>query len=122
MRTSLLREVVAIGVVLTCAEWVSAQPEGELRNLNSLESDLVVPDVSDGTPAAGKRVRQQNPGYDGWDLCHVLYLPPDWKAGGKYPVLVEYPGNGGYENLWATAARAGSRTASSGSGSPAAGA
>ena len=98
MRTSLLQGVVAMGCVLAWVGTVSAQPEGEVRNLNCLESDLVVPDASDGTPAAGTRVRQQNPGYDGWDLYHVLYLPPDWKAGGRYPVLVEYPGNGGYQN------------------------
>lgn len=27
-----------------------------------------------------------------------LYLPPDWRPGEKYPILVEYPGNGGYRN------------------------
>ncbi len=67
-------------------------------NLNELPSDLTVPAVSEGPPTAGKRVRVVNPGYDGWKLSHVLYLPTDWSPGKKYPVIVEYPGNGGYRN------------------------
>lgn len=70
----------------------------KVANLNDLKSDLAVPAVTDEKPAAGKRVRQVLPGYETWKMAHVLYLPPEWKAGGKYPVIVEYPGNGGYEN------------------------
>lgn len=69
-------------------------------NLNDLKSDLVVPEVTDGKPEPGKRVRQVNPGFEAWKLAHVLYLPPEWKAGGQYPVIVEYPGNGGYQNKY----------------------
>ncbi len=43
-------------------------------------------------------MRQVNPGYESWKLFHVLYLPTDWKPNGKYPVIVEYPGNGGFQN------------------------
>ncbi len=32
-----------------------------------------------------------NPG-----LYHVLFLPEDWRPGGSYPLIVEYPGNAGY--------------------------
>jgi hypothetical protein len=91
---------------------VTAEPP----NLHAIPSDLSIPEMTDGLPAAGRRVRQTNPGYEGWDLYHTLYLPTDWRlpAGNatpsavgnalrgvppaKFPVIVEYPGNGGYQN------------------------
>jgi hypothetical protein len=75
-----------------------AAPPTRPTNLHDVPSDLTVPPAAAGDPAPGKRVTQRNPDRDGWDLHHVLYLPPDWKPGGKYPVIVEYPGNGGYKN------------------------
>jgi hypothetical protein len=33
------------------------------------------------------------PEYKGTQVYHSLYLPTDWKPGGKYPVIVEYTGN-----------------------------
>lgn len=55
--------------------------------------DLVTPVMTDGKPAAGRRVRQVAIEYKGTEVYHSLYLPVDWKAGGKYPVIVEYTGN-----------------------------
>ena len=55
--------------------------------------DLVTPMMTDERPAAGKRVRQVAPEYEGTEVYHSLYLPVDWKPGGKYPVIVEYTGN-----------------------------
>jgi len=51
--------------------------------------DLKVPEVADGEPRPGMRVRIGNSG-----LYHVLFLPEDWKPGTSYPLIVEYPGNG----------------------------
>tara|TARA_R110002095_G_scaffold152237_4_gene132262 strand:+ start:298817 stop:299686 length:870 start_codon:yes stop_codon:yes gene_type:complete len=67
-------------------------------NLNSLPSDLKVPEVTHEKPQAGKRVWQTNPGFEQTEIAHALYLPPDWKPGIKYPVIMEYPGNGGFKN------------------------
>ena len=71
-------------------------------NLHSIASDLVVPPLSEGPPAAGRRCKQVNAGYEDWSLCHTLYLPTDWQAvelaGRRFPVIVEYAGNGGYKN------------------------
>ena len=67
-------------------------------NLNSLPSDLKVPAVTHEPPQAGKRVWQTNPGFEQTEIAHALYLPPDWKPGEKYPVIMEYPGNGGFSN------------------------
>jgi len=55
--------------------------------------DLVTPAMTDEEPAAGKRVRQVAPEYEGTEVYHALYLPVDWKPGGEYPVIVEYTGN-----------------------------
>lgn len=55
--------------------------------------DLVTPEMTDQQPAAGKRVRQTAPEYKETDVYHALYLPVDWKPGGKFPVMVEYTGN-----------------------------
>lgn len=69
----------------------------ELPDLSTVAPDLVIPPLSSGEPAAGKRVVQTT---EGWQapVHHVLYLPNDWKPGGSFPVIVEYAGNGGYTN------------------------
>lgn len=55
--------------------------------------DLVTPAMTDEQPAAGRRVRQVAPEYEGTEVYHALYLPVDWKPGRQYPVVVEYTGN-----------------------------
>lgn len=67
-------------------------------NLNDLPADLEIPPVTKGAPAPGKRTRAALPAYAGTDVHHLLYLPTDWKKGSRYPVIVEYAGNGGYKN------------------------
>lgn len=69
------------------------------ENLRSIPPDLTVPKMMEGAPGPGKRVRQAWPEEKGTAIHHALYLPPEWKPGGTYPVLVEYAGNGGYRNL-----------------------
>ena len=55
---------------------------------------LRVPTLSQGTPAAGKRVVVTPAEYAGTQVFHTLYLPPDWKAhGSKLPIIFEYTGN-----------------------------
>jgi hypothetical protein len=51
--------------------------------------DLKVPEIRDGRPRPGTRVRVGNPA-----LYHVLFLPEDWKPTISYPLIVEYPANG----------------------------
>ena len=59
-----------------------------------------IPDISEGFPAPGKRVKQKLEDYKNTDVYHVIYLPENWKEGNKYPVIVEYPGNGPYEDQY----------------------
>ena len=52
-----------------------------------------------GVPAPGKRFLlqlEESQGAD--DLYHLLYLPTDWRPDASWPLVVEYPGNGGYAN------------------------
>ena len=56
-------------------------------------NDLVTPKMTSQEPAAGRRVRQVAPEYEGTEVYHALYLPVDWKPDGNYPVIVEYTGN-----------------------------
>ena len=79
---------VFLATLLGCL-WV---PEGFAED-GQRQPDLVTPQVSPGAPAAGKRVQQFDQQYAGTGVHHLLYLPTDWRAGKRYPVIVEYAGN-----------------------------
>ena len=68
-----------------------------LPDISSVQADLSVPELSDGPPGAGKRVRlelfKDTPPV-------ILYLPTDWAPGKKFPVLIELAGNGNYKNSY----------------------
>ncbi len=72
----------------------------ELPDIRSIRPDLTTPTVTEGAPAAGKRVRQSIPEWQGTAVHHALYLPSDWRPGRLYPVIVEYAGNGNYKNAY----------------------
>lgn len=76
--------------------------QAALPDLREVQADLVVPPLVDqpvkGVPGAGRRVKVCDP--DSPDIYHVLYLPTDWKPGRRYPVIVEYAGNGNYRNSY----------------------
>jgi hypothetical protein len=88
--------------VSICWLWTTfamgAEPGARCTNIHDVVADLAIPDVASGDPAAGKRVRAVTAGWKGTEVSHVLYLPRDWRPRKSYPVLVEYPGNGGYRN------------------------
>lgn len=66
-----------------------------LPDISSIPADLSVPEITDGPPAAGKRVRVElfadTPPV-------ILYLPTDWTPDKKFPVIIELAGNGNYKN------------------------
>lgn len=85
--------------LLPCAVMPAQTPA--LPDLSTIPADLVVPEVVEGEPAAGRRVFATASGWQGTAVRHALYLPEDWRAGGPLlPVLVEYAGNGGYRNAF----------------------
>ncbi|MBI5834132.1 MAG: hypothetical protein HZB16_17695 [Armatimonadetes bacterium] len=60
--------------------------------------DLTLPPVSEGAPAAGRKVAVTAPEYAGTEVHHMLWLPDDWRpdwreSGRRWPVVVEYAGN-----------------------------
>jgi len=81
--------------LLLCGNFLFAD---ELPDITTVPLDLQVPAMTDTAPAAGQRVRQTTSGWETTNVHHALYLPANWKPGAKFPVLVEYAGNGGYKN------------------------
>lgn len=77
---------------------VSYLPAAELPDLGSVPRDLTVPPFTEGPATAGKRTIEKTNGWEHTDVHHSLYLPPDWKPGGRLPVVVEFAGNGNYKN------------------------
>ncbi len=57
-------------------------------------NDLIAPDVIEGDPVPGTRVLQALPAYQDTSVRHALYLPTDWEMNKKYPLIVEFAGNG----------------------------
>jgi hypothetical protein len=84
--------------LLSCLMVAAVATAAELPDIHSVPADLSVPALSDGAPSAGKRVKHWLPEYKDTQVYHVLYLPTDWKPGARFPVIVEYAGNGGYSN------------------------
>ena len=70
----------------------------DLPDITTVPVDLKVPAISEAAPAAGSRMRRTSAGWEGTAVHHTIYLPVNWKPGGKFPVLVEYAGNGGFKN------------------------
>lgn len=76
-------------------------------DLNTIDADLVRPPMQDAVPAAGVRARVVAPGFEDTQAYHPLYLPSDWSQPSgvgdtakatKYPVIVEYMGNGPFND------------------------
>jgi hypothetical protein len=73
-------------------------PASELPDLRTVAPDLTVPVMTTNIPAAGRRVRMTLASYRGTEVYHALYLPTDWQEGKRFPVIIEYAGNGSYSN------------------------
>ena len=69
-------------------------PRPRVTSIGQTQPDVVMPPLTARSPAAGRRVILTLPGRDADDCYHALSLPTDWRAGGRYPVLAEWAGNG----------------------------
>jgi hypothetical protein len=67
-------------------------------DIRTVKADLVLPPLSKGAPAVGKRVKQTHSDWRDTKVYHVLFLPRDWKPEAKLPVIVEFAGNGPYRS------------------------
>jgi hypothetical protein len=69
-------------------------------DIRGIEPDLIVPPLTMGTPSPGARVKAHREGFHGEGVYHVIYLPRNWKPRRRYPLIVEYAGNGNYRNQY----------------------
>lgn len=76
------------------------QVAAELPDISTVAPDLTVPEMTEGVPAAGLRVRHTTAGWEKTEVYGALYLPPEWKPGAHFPVIVEWAGNGGFKNAF----------------------
>jgi len=65
-------------------------------NLWDTVPDVVIPPLTREAPAAGRRSLLTLDGEPA--AYHVAYFPTDWSSNRKWPVLVEWTGNGPYAN------------------------
>jgi hypothetical protein len=72
----------------------------DLPDINTVPQDLQTPTLEEGLPEPGRRLRIVAHDYQGSSVYHSLYLPTDWEKGRKYPVIVEYAGNGPFRNKY----------------------
>ncbi|HET6423789.1 MAG TPA: hypothetical protein VFG20_08915 [Planctomycetaceae bacterium] len=89
-----MTNIIAWGFLLLAADPV------ELPDLRSIPADLTTPTMTSRVPAPGWRVRGVLTEFTNSAIYHTLYLPTDWQSGRRYPVIVEYPGNGNYRNQY----------------------
>ena len=68
-----------------------------IPDFRKTSADLELPPLVEGKFGSGIRTKARNP-EDVKGVYHVLYLPSDRKSGKKYPVIVEYAGNGPYRD------------------------
>lgn len=89
-----MSHLLAWGLLLFSADPV------EFPDVRSVPADLVTPAMTTDAPAPGKRVRSVLTEFADSDVYHTLYLPTDWQPDRRYPVIIEYPGNGNYKNAF----------------------
>lgn len=95
-----IKTLLTLALLFAAAPHPAVSAAAPLPDISSIPSDLTIPELTSGTAAPGRRVRQQLPEYAGTQVYHLLYLPTDWKPGTRYPVIVEYAGNGNYKNKY----------------------
>ncbi len=91
-RSNQRRAAALVFVIGLLAEILSVR--AEMPDISSVTPDLTIPPLEEGNATPGKRVRVGDPN----GVYHVLYLPPEWTPERRWPLLVEYAGNGGYRN------------------------
>lgn len=89
-----MTNILAWGLLLFAAD------PTELPDVRSVPADLITPTITTGRPSPGMRVRDVLPEFATSDVYHTLYLPTDWHPAQRYPVIIEYPGNGNYKNAF----------------------
>ncbi|MCB1085741.1 MAG: hypothetical protein KDM63_01740 [Verrucomicrobiae bacterium] len=89
-------------VALLLPMWAhsTAAQSPDAPDISTVAPDLVVPEVANAAPEAGKRVYYRLPGDPETVPPMVLYLPADWTPEKRMPVLCEFAGNGNFRNAF----------------------
>ena len=98
---TIVRAIAILSCLLNL--FLSSKVDGQLLefpDIRSIEADLVSPMMVDTKPAVGNRVRHCMDGWNRETVYHSLYLPIDWTIKSKLPIVVEFSGNGGYQNAF----------------------
>jgi hypothetical protein len=103
IKINVMKYILIIGIALFLPAHGPGTPVKDAertdgQSLYDIPADLTVPAVVNEKPQTGKRVRFTTPGWEKTNVYHTLYLPPDRTEQSRLPVIVEYPGNGGYRN------------------------
>ncbi len=85
-------------VLLRLLFWIVVPLGHGAPDISSVKPDLVLPSLTKGLPTPGKRVKQTHPDWKDTEVYHVIYLPKAWQPNKRYPVIIEYAGNGPYKN------------------------
>ena len=70
----------------------------EPRDMRDVAPDMVGPPPTDAEPAPGRRSDQRVSGFESSTVQHTLYLPTNYGGNQKWPILVEWTGNGPLRN------------------------
>ena len=89
--------LLLLGTAIAQSEALVVMSSDDIR---SVAPDIGIPLIKSGVPRPGVRVAITPSEYAGTNVHHILYLPKDWVAGTQYPVIVEYAGNGNFNNAW----------------------
>ena len=75
---------------------VTIQPNLGNANINDFPADIELSATQLLAPAPGIRVRSIEKGWEEPEVYHTLHLPKNWNTNKKFPVIIEYAGNGDY--------------------------
>ena len=68
------------------------------NDVRSIAVDVDLPPLTHESPGPGRRSIRKAAVVAGSEAYHLISLPSDWAQSRSYPVLVEWTGNGPYEN------------------------
>jgi hypothetical protein len=95
MATRWFPRVAATALALIGCRGLLAQ--SEFPDLGAIAADISVPRATESAAAAGRRTFVRLETHQP-EIGYVVFLPANWEPSRPWPVFVELPGNGGYED------------------------
>ncbi|MEM7473725.1 MAG: hypothetical protein AAF483_01955 [Planctomycetota bacterium] len=94
----LVRQLAIAGAMFGCFCVLESRAGAQesLPDIRSVVADLEVPPMLEGSPTPGKRVLVTI----SEGLYYCLYLPSNFDASKRHPMIVEFAGNGGYRSKY----------------------